>query len=135
MPKDPKSLNPFNKNKFIYHSQSLKKTHCTKITNNYNRKITKTLVEKPKDHWTENKKNINWDYYVFILNQTTKAAVEFQKTQDWNQWKQVQKHQLLLESLINNSINLVLYTPEEIKKLNEEVVKNCIRISPNPETL
>jgi hypothetical protein len=124
MPKDPKSLTPYNKNKFIYHSQSLKKTHGTKIINNYNRTVTKSIIEKPKDHWTENKKHLHWEYYVYILNQTTKAAVDFQKSQDWNQWKQIQKNQLLLENLINNSINLIPYTQEEIKNLNEEVNKN-----------
>ena len=128
MPKDLKSLTPSNKNKFIYHSQSLKKTHCTKIINNY-KTTAKILINKPKDHWTENKQHSNWEYFVFIINQITIESVEFQKTQDWKQWNQIQKNQLILEKLINNSINLISHTPEEVKTLNENLTKDCERNS------
>ena len=101
----------------------MKKTHCTKIINNLNSTPPKILIKKPENHWTNQPEHPNWEYYIFIANQLTFSAQAFYTTKDWKNWDQVQKNHFLLKELVNNSVNFVYQTPEEIKILNESVTK------------
>ena len=121
----PKELKPFNtKNKFIYHSHSLKKTHCNKTIIHKHITTSKLITEKPENHWTDQPNHINWEYYSFIANQLSFAGKEFAITKNWNLWKRLQKHHHLLRILVEESTNLLPYSLEEIRKLNDNFVKN-----------
>src|SRR5215210_4431274 len=130
MPKAPKPLTKPNKEKnFIYQKGSPKKTHCPKtIYNNYYYNTQpEIIINKPINHWTEDKSHSNWEYYTFAVNQINIAAAEFQKTQDWEHWSQVQKNYQVIKSLVNNSVNLTYHEPQEIKELNDSVIQNYIK--------
>ena len=83
MPKIPKTSIIPNKEKYIYQSQSPKKTHCHKtINNHYYNTQPEIILNKPTNHWTEDKNHYNWAYYTFAVNQINLATSEFQKTQE-----------------------------------------------------
>lgn len=126
MPKTPKtSIIPNKEKNFIYQTQSPKKTHCHKtINNHYYNTQPEIILDKPINHWTENRNHPNWEYYAFTANQINLAAAEFKKTQDWQHWQFLQKNFLIIKALINTSVNLTYHEPEEIKELNEKVVQN-----------
>jgi hypothetical protein len=127
----PKDLKPFNtKNKFIYHSQSLKKTHCNKTIINKNITTSKIIIDKPENHWTNQEGHTNWEYYSYIANQLVFATREFIITKNWTQWEQLQKNHHLLRVLVEESTVLLPYSPEEVKNLNETFIKNVQKTSP-----
>lgn len=124
MPKIPKTSIIPNKEKFIYTTQSPKKTHCNKTINNYYNTQPDTIIEKPSNHWTEDKDHHNWAFYTFAINQINLSAQEFRKTSDWHHWQLIQKNCQILKSLINNSQNLTYHNAQEIKELNEKVFQS-----------
>ena len=134
MPKEPKNSYIPDKNKFIYQTQSPKKTHCTKIIN-YNNPTPKILTAKTENHWTNQKDHPNWGYFIFITNQITFFAQAFSTTRVWQHWDQLQKNQFLLKELVNNSTNLIYKTEEEIKILNESVTKSYQNNSQKGKTI
>ena len=119
MPKEPK-----HKNKTInYNQQSLRKTHCIKNNYYYNQK-PKLQNNPPENHWHLNITDPAWEYYTFLINQIYISALQFKETRDWRHWSYVQRHYQVLETLTNDSTNLVYLSLDQVKTLNEEIRKN-----------
>ena len=124
MPKTPKQLNTPIKNKFNYLSQSPKKTHCQSIKYYYNNTQNEFLNNKPINHWTEDSLHINWEYYIFLINQIHISSLQFKETGNWYHWNHIQKQHHILKTLINSSTNLTYLDPNQVKTLNETISKN-----------
>ena len=124
MPKTPKQLNPQIKNKYIYLSQSPKKTHCSSVKYYYNNTQNEFLNNKPENHWTENLTHINWEYYIFLINQIHISSLHFKETGGWHHWNNIQKQHHILKTLINSSTNLTYLNQDQVITLNETVSKN-----------
>jgi hypothetical protein len=136
MPKNSKtSIIPNKEKNFIYQTQSPKKTHCHKTINNHHYNTQPEIIlNKPINHWTEDKDHHNWAYYTFATNQINLVTSEFQKTQDWHHWQLFQKNYQILKSLVNNSLNLSYHSAQEIKDLNDKVLQNYKQKGKAPQT-
>jgi hypothetical protein len=104
--------------------QSLKKTHCMKTYNYYNQKQSEFLTIRPEQHWTENPNHIFWEYYILVCNQINIATIQFKETRNWDHWYNFQRNQHILKTLVNDSVNLTLLDPVQVRTLNETTRKN-----------
>jgi hypothetical protein len=120
MPKEPKQ-----KIKHIHnYPQSLRKTHCMKNYNFYNQKQTEFLNNRPENHWTEDLKHSNWEYYIWIISQLSFTSNKFRGTGDWGYYHQFQRYQHILRILINESTNITHFSLDQVRTFNENTFTN-----------
>ena len=121
MPKSPKQ----NITHVHKYPSGLKKTHCIKNNNNYyNQKQSEFLINQPEFHWTKDPHSIYWEYYILITNQIHIASVQFRETRDWIHYYNLQRSQHILRTLINDSVNVTLLNPDQVRELNETIGRN-----------